>query len=66
MNSCFNTFLFGKVQLGQKLPRYKGKGFYFQERTHCLMGEGLFSDPGRTKGDSLLERQPVGLIPGQW
>lgn len=29
------------------------------------MGEGLFSDPGRTKRDSLLERQPVGLTPVQ-
>lgn len=31
------------------------------EGGHCLTGDGLFSDPGRTKRDTLLERQLVGL-----
>lgn len=29
------------------------------------MREGLFSDPGRTKRDTSLERQPVGVSPVQ-
>jgi len=51
--------------MGQKLCRYEGKGFYSQERAHCLMGEGLVFDPGKTKEDNLVERQPVGLTPVQ-
>lgn len=51
---------------GKNFPDIKEKAFFFPlEKAHCLMGEGLFSDPGRTKRDILLEKQPVGLSPVQ-
>lgn len=71
MSSCFNIFLLGEVQLGswgKIFPNVKMLfflPFFFLDGAHCLMGEGLFSDTGRTKRNTLLERQLVGLTPVQ-
>lgn len=55
-------FFLVRFSWGENFPDIKLKAFFLPlEGGHCLIGDGLFSDPGRTKKDASLERQPVGL-----
>lgn len=62
-------FFLVRITWGENFPDNKLKPFFFfilpLEGGHCLIGAGLFSDPGRTKRDSMLERQLVGPSPVQ-
>lgn len=59
--AALKHFFLVRISWGENFPDRKLKAFFFLplEGGHCLIGDGLFSDPGRTKRDTLLERQLV-------
>lgn len=62
--AALKHFFLVRISWGENFLDIKSKAFFFflpLEGGHCLIGDGLFSDPGRTKRDTLLERQLVGL-----